>query len=313
MRAEILVPWHVSERRIAWLRGLWRLTDPKIALASLVPFLAGTALAYAQGLSIRTGVAVGAFAAIFLVEVAKNAVNDLVDFRSGTDSALREDERSPFSGGKRTLVESLLTERDLSNIAWVAFTLAAVVGTFVAAATRAWLLLLGGAAAVVAAAYSMSPFKLSYRGLGELAVGLTYGPGIVLGSFLLYGGRITSEAVAFSIALGLLIANVLLINEVPDERADRLAGKRTLVVRLGRRGATRLIAGVFIIAFALPVVWALSMRSYALLGLLLGAVPAFYAVRRLAREPIKPPIAAQASTLAAYVCAGAGGIMAMLI
>lgn len=295
------------ERRIAFAQGVWRLVDPKIALASLVPFIVGTAIAHDQGSVIDPLILTGVFAAIFLVEVGKNAINDLIDYRSGADLAVSEDERSPFSGGKRVLVDALLTEHDLAGIAWFAMIAAGALGAAMAMrADKPALLLLGAAAAAIAAAYSLPPFKLSYRGLGETAVFLTYGPGIVIGSVLLFGGRVTLDVLTTAVCLGLLIAGVLFINEVPDERADRSAGKRTLVVRLGRDTATTVFGVIAAAAFALPVVVFAMGGSVVLLGLLAAVIPADYAVWSLHKERVRPPVAAQTAMLAAYVVAGAG-------
>ncbi|HSP16028.1 MAG TPA: prenyltransferase [Thermoanaerobaculia bacterium] len=295
-----------SERQTAWFHGVWRLVDPKIALASLVPFIVGMALVYGQGAKIDLLIAGGAFIAIFLVEVGKNALNDLIDWRSGTDASVTNDERSPFSGGKRVIVDALLNEKDLVVIAIVAFLAAGLIGGAIAYVTRPSLLILGAVAALVAIEYSVPPLKFSYRGLGELAVLLTYGPGIVIGSVLLFGGRVNADVITTSLVLGLIIANVLFINEMPDERADREAGKRTLVVRLGRKRAARVFGLVFATAFALAVIRFAFGGSPALLGLLLGIFPADYAFWSLREQPSGPPVASQAATLIAYVTTGAG-------
>lgn len=299
-----------GERSI--LHGLWRLADPKIAVASLVPFCAGVALAWRDGRSLSLGIASAAIAAILLVEVGKNAVNDLYDFRSGADTAVLPEERSPYSGGKRVLIDRLLTERDLVVIAWIAFTLAAVIGTAVALATRPALLLLGAAAALVSILYVMPPVQLAYRGLGELAVFAVYGPGIVLGTILLFGGTITIEAVAAAVMLGILIALVLLANELPDERADRVAGKRTLVVLLDRDGATSLIGFLFLVAFVIPAVLAYGGVSY-FAGALAGAPIAAFAYWRFVRQPVGPPVAGQTTTLITYVVTGLGLAIAAIL
>ena len=307
MRATSVVrlPHVLHERQRNLLAGIWRLVDPKIALASLIPFIAGAALAIDQRGSIEWGLALAAFLAIFLVEVGKNAVNDLYDFRSGADTAVRDDERSPFSGGKRVLVDHLVTERDLVVIAWIAFAAAGLIGLEIASRSRPELLLLGALAALISILYAAPPFKLASRGLGELAVFAVYGPGIMLGTVLLLRGDVTVEAMVVSIALGFLIANVLLINEVPDERADRLAGKRTLVVRLGRDRVETLIALVFIVGFLVPAIAAAyGLAAFRVTSLLAGIPAAMFAASLLHRTPHGPPVAAQTLTLLTYVIAG---------
>lgn len=283
------------------LLGLWRLADPKIAVASLVPFCAGAALAWRDTQRIDFGLALAAFLVLFLVEVGKNAVNDLYDFRSGADTNVQPNERTPYSGGKRVLVDHLLTERDLVVIAWLAFTIAGVAGFAIAFERQPLLLLLGGAAALVSVLYSMPPVQLSYRGLGELAVAAVYGPGIVLGSVLLFGGTVTAEALDASLILGILIAVVLLTNELPDERADRVAGKRTLVVRMGRDLATSLIAVLFAIAFVIALMTVAYGEVAYFFGALLGIPVSYVAYVLLRREFDRPPIAGQTATLITYV------------
>ncbi|HUP62544.1 MAG TPA: prenyltransferase [Thermoanaerobaculia bacterium] len=305
MRTASIVHWPhaIGIRQRNLIEGVWRLVDPKIALASVIPFLAGLALAIDQGGSIRWGIAFAAFAAIFLVEVGKNAVNDLCDFTS--DVAVRPHERSPFSGGKRVLVGMLLTERDLVVIAWIAFIAAGAIGSEVARRSNPMLLLLGAAAAAISILYAAPPVKLASRGLGELAVGCVYGPGIVLGTLVLFDASVIAEAVFVSIALGMLIANVLLINEIPDERADAQAGKRTLIVRLGRDRGETLIGLVFANAFAIPlVVAAYGLIPFRVAAMLAGAPAAALAMVMLTRTRTGPPVAAQALTLLTYVLTG---------
>ncbi len=314
MRVLPMHAWEVfRERQRSLAAGVWRLVDPKIALASVVPFVAGAAIAFDQRGRIEWGLAAAAFAAIFLVEVGKNAVNDLYDFRSGADTNVLPEERSPFSGGKRVLVDHLLTETDLVVIAWIAFGAAGLIGVEVAQRSNPELLVLGAVAALISMIYAMPPIQLSARGLGEIAVGLVYGPGIVLGSVLLLRGALTFEAVLASIAFGFLIANVLIINEVPDERADRLAGKRTLVVRLGRDRAPALLAIVFTLAFAIPAVAAMyGDAPFRMTALLSGVPTAALATALLRRTPSGPPIAAQTMTLVTYVLTGAAYSAAVL-
>ncbi len=281
-------------------------------LASLVPFVAGAAIAHREGARVSPLLALVALGAVFCVEVGKNAVNDLYDFRSGADLGVRPAERTPFSGGKRVLVEGLLTERQVILNACVGFALALLLGLYLGLAVDARLFALGAAAAAVSIAYTAPPFKLCYRGLGELAVFVTYGPGIVLGTEWLFERRITTTAVWASLSLGALIANVLLVNELPDERADRGAGKRTWVVRLGRRGALWAAAILFLIGFGLPVIAIAAGETSRLAGLLLGAPAAAIAVRELTRRSGPRIVVAESATLIAYLLAGAGLAVSIL-
>ena len=295
------------------ISGVYRLADPKIMLASLVPFLSGMAIAHRGGAAVSLLLLFGALAALFGVEVGKNAVNDLFDFRSGADLGVRPEERTPFSGGKRVLVDGLLTERQVVASAVGGFAFALLFGSYVAVARDPRLLLLGAAGAAVSIAYTAPPLALAYRGWGEIAVFLAYGPGIVLGADWLFERRISPAAIWASLSLGALIANVLVVNEVPDERADREAGKRTWVVRLGRRRAFRLVAILFTLGFAIPVAGIFLGQTPRLAGLLLGLPAAAAAIRELSRPGDSVRIVrVETATLMAYALAGAGLVAAML-
>jgi 1,4-dihydroxy-2-naphthoate octaprenyltransferase len=96
---------------------------------------------------------------------------------------------------------------------------------------------LGGLAAIF---YEAPPIRWSYRGLGELVIGLAYGPWMVLGSLYLQTQAVSSAALAASLVPGLLIMALAVVNAIPDYHQDLLVGKRNLVVRVGRRHAVRL-------------------------------------------------------------------------
>lgn len=282
--------------------GIWRLADPKITLASMASMLLGTAAAWHDG-PLAWGWLALTVLGIFLVEVAKNASGEVVDFDSGTDLAIRGDERSPFSGGKRVMVDGLLTRDETVAIAGTCYSAAIAIGlviTFFREPHAIWLALPGGALALF---YHAGPLRLAYRGLGELAVALAYGPLICLGTYLVQRGDIAPLPFLLSLPLGLLIAAFLWVNEFPDYRADCLANKRTLVVRLGRAAASRVFAGIFAAAFTLLAVLPLIGAPPAVLLGLAAVPPAWLAARAVLATPedVARIVPAQAKTLLAFV------------
>ena len=293
--------------------GLWRLADPKISLASAASMLVGAAAAFHDG-PLAPGWLALTVLGIFCVEVAKNASGEVVDYDSGTDLAIAPEERSPFSGGKRVMVDGLLSRRETLGIAAAFYAAAVVVGlaiTFLRDPAVFGLALVG---VLLAWFYHAGPVKLAYRGLGELAVALAYGPLIAAGTYLVQRGEVTALPVLLSIPLGVLIAAFLWINEFPDARADRDAGKRTLVVRLGRARATVAFAALFAVAFALlAVLPAFGVPVAAWLGFI--AVPsAVLATRRVLGDPgdIARIVPAQGLTLLTFVLYAvgvAGGVL----
>ena len=231
-------------------RGFWRLADPKISLASAAGLLLGASSAAAAG-PIAVGWLLLTVLGIFAVEVAKNASGEVFDWDSGTDLRIRDEDRSPFSGGKRVLVDALLTRRQAWGIAIGGYAVGTAAGFVIAGWREPAVVWFGLAGMAFAFFYHAPPFRLSYRGLGEVAVAVSYGPIVTAGTYLVQRGTIPTSVVLLSLPLGVLIAAFLWINEFPDYSADALSGKRTLVVRLGRAGAAEGFAWLGVAAAAI--------------------------------------------------------------
>jgi 1,4-dihydroxy-2-naphthoate octaprenyltransferase len=173
--------------------------------------------------------------------------------------------------------------------------------------------------AALAFFYHAPPFKLAYHGLGELAVAIAYGPVIAAGTYLVQHGTIDRAVLYASLPLGAAIMAFLWINELPDRRADELAGKRTLVVRLGRRAAARgfaaVVTGAFAMVAALPALGLPWTTLLGFIGLPLGVL----ATRRVARyghdesDSIEDLIPAQGWTLLTFLLMAIGLGAGMLL
>ncbi len=296
-------------------QGFWRLADPKISLASFAGIFLGACVAAAdQGLA--WGWLTLTVVGVFCVEVAKNASGEMVDYDSGTDLAVDAINRSPFSGGKRVLVDGLLTRNQTWTIAAVFFLMAIVIGLIIVALRDSRVLALGVAGIGLAWYYHGGTIRLSYRGLGELAVALAYGPLVVCGTYFVQTGYFSAPLIHASMALGLLVAAFLWINEFPDYLADRQAGKRNLVVSLGRERA----ALWYVVILATGYLWLVFTAVHypwarGLLWGLLGAVPAgFSAWRLLESEGVTAKlIPAQVACLASFVLMATGAGLGYLL
>ena len=161
------------------------------------------------------------------MEIAKSALNEVVDYQSGVDPGVDDGHRTPFSGGKKSIVQGKLTLTQCLYIAIACFAAAAVVGLALTFFVEPRIFWIGLAGFVLAVIYSLPPFKLCYRGLGEIAVGLTFGPVIVMGIYVLITGRFAWLPLLVSLPLAFLIANVLWINQYPDYEVDKAHGKKT--------------------------------------------------------------------------------------
>jgi 1,4-dihydroxy-2-naphthoate octaprenyltransferase len=168
-----------------------------------------------------------------------NVMNDYFDNRGGTDNINRY--HNPFSGGSRLIQDGVLTPRETLNISLFYLFLGTAIGIYLLYRTGPLLLIFGLSGIFFALAYSVDRFGLSYigRGLGDLTIGLSFGPIMLLGTYYVLTLKPCSPStLLLSVPVALLIALVLFINGYPDYDADRATGKHSGVVSLGRKKAS---------------------------------------------------------------------------
>lgn len=247
MKADIDRPSEIAGSKT--LRaGIWRLADPRISLASFSSIFLGACLASLEREWSLLWLGVAAVA-VFAIEIAKNASGEIIDFDSGVDSLVDPADRTPFSGGKRVLVDGILTRQQTLVVALFGYAVGVGLGLSAVIWRQPNILWPGLAGVSCAYFYHGAPLKLSYRGFGELAVAVCYGPLLCAGTLMATTASFSRQSVLLSLPLGILIAAFLLVNEFPDAGADRSAGKRTLVVHLGRKRACWLFLVCMMAAF----------------------------------------------------------------
>lgn len=229
------------------------MTRPAFLMITVSACLLGLACAAAQGGGVSTGLALLTLLLACGAHAAANVLNDFHDARNGADAA-NPGGLFPFTGGSRLIQQGLASEALTQRLGWALMGLVAVGGVALVASIGPSLLPIGLAGLLVAWAYSAPPLKLMSRGLGELAVACAWS-GVVVGADVVQRGRIDAVSTALGAGLGLLVANLLLINGVPDALGDAQVGKRTLAVRLGPRGAACLYAGLAVLAHAALIAW----------------------------------------------------------
>jgi 1,4-dihydroxy-2-naphthoate octaprenyltransferase len=209
-------------------------------------------------------------AASFL-HIGINTANDYFDHLSGNDDATY-DYIVPFTGGSRAIQMRLISPKGMLTVSLVFFALSAIVGIPLIIQAGMPVLYLGIAGALSGFFYTAPPLRLMARkGLGELLVGLNFGPLLVAGSTLVQTGSIETMALLAGIPVGLLTAAILWVNEIPDIEGDKSTGKNNLVVVLGaaraRYGYLALVVAAFS-AIIIMVVMGLSpmLSLIALLG-----------------------------------------------
>ncbi len=222
--------------------------------AAVAPVAVGTAAAAGDGMFAPLP-AIAALIAALCIQIGTNFHNDALDFLHGADTPHR-------LGPARVTQAGLLSSRQVLTGAYLCLGIAAAAGIYLVA-LRGWPVLMVGLASFAAAlAYTASPLRLGYRGLGDLFVFLFFGVVAVVGSDYVQTGSVRAVALAASVPVGLLAAAILVLNNLRDIETDRAAGKRTLAVRLGAR-ATR---AQYVCCLAVAVAAPAAMRLAGLLG-----------------------------------------------
>jgi len=239
------------------------------------------------------------------VHLATNMLNDAFDYRSGNDLAVKH--QNPFAGGGRVLTQGVLSVRAHLAVALGFLAAAMVIGLYLVSVTSLTLLWIGLLGVAFAFFYVGPPLRIAHRGVGEIVVGASFGPLVVLGTYYVQTESLDLGVFLLSLPIGLLVAAILWINEFPDIEADVSVGKRTLVARLGVRRATAAYEGILAAAYVILAGSAiLALTPLATMLPLLTIPLALKAARGLRRHATEPMalIPANAGTVLLFVAFG---------
>lgn len=250
---------------------LWLgLTRPKTLPSALACIIVAVSYAYSiTGGSISWRLVALLSLIAISAQIGSNIANDLIDHRKGVDTLDR-------TGPMRPLTHGYISEREVIVGLGISLVVLIVSGIAVMAMTSWWLGIVGLAVVLGLLAYSGGPFPLSYKGLGEIAVLIFFGWVPVITSVYVLTGVVWDMTLwHLASAIGLSSANILIVNNYRDYEEDRKAGKRTLIVRLGRDFAPRLYMSCILLSclllfpiyssigiFVLLIYGGLSLRSY---------------------------------------------------
>ncbi len=224
---------------------LWFLeTRPHFLLLTVVLAFLGTCMAWYDH-AFHLGHAFLAFFGLLLCHISVNVLNDYFDYTSGVDL---KTQRTPFSGGSGFLPAAAFKPRQVFWFGIACFLIAVPIGIYFILVSG-WLLLpllIIGAVCILL----YTPF-LTKVGWPEWAPGLGLGTLPVLGIYFIQTSEYTFPAIMASIPSGILVHNLLFLNEFPDVDADKSVGRKTLPIIMGKAKASVLYA----ILTALVYVW----------------------------------------------------------
>jgi len=292
-------PENKTDSLFVWLKEL----RAPFFTAVLIPVFLGTIIAWFSFGAFNLTYFVLSLIGAVCVNAGTNLANDYFDYKSGCDLE-NTDFSSPFSGGSGLLPRGVLNPRKVYIASLVSFVFAGIIGIFLAL-TRGWVIVVLGLIGVFSGYFYTT--QLAPRGIGEFIVGLNCGPLVVLGSYYVQAQTIALEPIVASIPIGILILEVLWINEIPDIYVDAKAGKKTMVTRIGRKRAVDIYGmlmfctyAVILLGVSLSLMPVLTLLSFLTAPL---AIRAVYVARKYYEDPRKL-IPANASTVLVHLFTG---------
>lgn len=219
-------------RIVVWLKAM-RLP---FLTATIVPVTFGSVMAWHD----RGGFIWLRFWLVILgasfIHIGTNLANDYFDYLSGADQANLNP--TPFSGGSRMIQNGFILPKKILYASLAAFIFGSLIGFYLNyLCGQNVILILGILGVFLGFFYSARPFAIGYKMFGELAVGIGFGPLMVMGAYFVQARNLPLSVFLISLPLGMLIALVVLINEFPDYAPDKSVEKNTLVVVLGQKKA----------------------------------------------------------------------------
>lgn len=249
----------------AWLQA----SRPKTLTAAVTPVVVGTAIALAAG-SFKPLAALAALYCAIAVQIGTNIFNDVMDFERGTDN---QDRLGPLRVTQAGWLEPATVRRG----AILVFASAGLVGIYLVILGGWPVLLLGVASILAGLAYTAGPWPLAYNGFGDLFVMIFFGFAAVGGTVYVQMGSLPMVTWFSAGAVGSTITALLNVNNIRDIETDRVAGRRTIPVLMGRDFATGQFGVLLAIAFMLPAAAVLCLKAH--WGVLLSWVAIPLAVR----------------------------------
>jgi len=232
-------------------------TRPQFLLLSVVLAFLGAGIAWYDG-AFNPGYALLAFFGLLMAHTSVNVLNDYFDYRSGIDLRTR---RTPFSGGSGILPAAMLTPQQVFGLGAGAFLLALAIGVYFIAVSGWSLLPLLLVAALCIIFYTPVILKIKWP---EWAAGLGLGTLPVLGAYFVQTTVYLPAVIFAAVPSGILVHNLLLLNEFPDAEADRHGGRQTLPIAIGARRAGIVYSALTILVY----LWIIG-------GVIAGLMPVF--------------------------------------
>jgi 1,4-dihydroxy-2-naphthoate polyprenyltransferase len=269
------------------LKNIIMATRLPFVTASTIPVILSIVWCAAMAGKFHFGSALLCIVGVILIHIGANTMNDFFDWNF---SDLYNPHAGPFNGGSRSKVGDTVPRKQFLVISLVCLALLVLIALTFIIAGRFHVLYFSLAGLFLGYLYSIPPFRLHSRGLGEICIFLAFGPVLTAAVCYVMTGFVRSEHFLIGIPAGLSTVAILWINQFPDYDADKSAGKKTLTVRLGLK-ASRYLYLLLILAVYLSTAFLIFDNVFAVwAGLIIILLPgSLKAMRTLFKNYRNPP------------------------
>ena len=222
-------------------RVWWKLTRPHTLTASFAPVFLGTMIALYNA-NIDWLLFIAMLLACLLIQAATNMFNEYYDFVRGLDSV-----ESVGIGG--AIVRNGVKPKTVMQLALLLYLIAAMLGIYICYESSWLLLVVGAISMAVGYFYTGGPYPISSTPFGELFSGLFMGMLIVLIAVYIQVGSVPVFAVLLSVPSALLVAAIMLSNNIRDLVEDTIGGRKTMAILVGRKNSITILASYFILSY----------------------------------------------------------------
>ncbi|MFD1205167.1 MULTISPECIES: 1,4-dihydroxy-2-naphthoate polyprenyltransferase [Sporosarcina] len=219
----------------------WQLTRPHTLTAAFAPVFLGTMIALTYG-DVHFLLFIAMLSASLLIQMATNMFNEYYDFVRGLDT-----EHSVGIGG--TIVRNGVKAKTVLNIALTFYAIAIIIGVYICMQTSWMLAIVGLISMLIGYLYTGGPYPIAYTPFGELVSGFVMGMLLILIAFYIQTGTVTTEAVLISVPSMLLVAAIMMSNNIRDLEGDKEGGRKTLAILVGRNNAISILSAFFIVSY----------------------------------------------------------------
>jgi 1,4-dihydroxy-2-naphthoate polyprenyltransferase len=261
---------------LSGIQKWWLAIRPKTLPAAMAPVLAGWGLAFNMP-KFHVGAAFASLFGAIMIQIGTNLINDVMDFTKGADKEGR-------LGPARVTQTGVFTQKQVWGGVIVSYLLAILAGIYLISIGGIPILIIGVASLIAGAAYTMGPYPLAYIGLADIFVMIFFGYVAVLGTVFAISGDIPSSGWWVATAIGGLIVNILVINNIRDIESDNQAGRKNIPIIWGRKIAEHQYTLLILVAYVSLFVLIMQYKFHWLVLLPFLSFPSAWNLNRILKS-----------------------------